>query len=246
MGRGHAASGMAAGAACTAWGLPALDYVVPGGVWPTILLGAILAGWSLAPDIDHERATATTAFGPFSRFTHRLAARASYHFTKATGTKYDEPREHRGLTHTPTFCVGVFVVLAVLGERWPRAVIAVVVGLAVGMLVRLLAKPPVSMAAGALAGVALFAISVHVPGPGPLLAAGAAALGCAVHIWGDWITREGVPLAAPWLKVRGKRWWNFRLPLVLTFKAGSTTENVFVAGFWMVTLLATAKTAGVL
>lgn len=39
----------------------------------------------------------------------------------------------------------------------------------------------------------------------------ALALGCLVHLWGDWITVMGVPLLWP-LKHRGKRWWRYRLP----------------------------------
>jgi membrane-bound metal-dependent hydrolase YbcI (DUF457 family) len=100
--------------------------------------------------------------------------------------------------------------------------------------------------AGVSAGLGLFFVSPHVAGPGALLVAGAVGLGCAVHIWGDWITRQGVPLFGPLLKFRGKRWWNFRPPLALTFRAGSGTEKVFVVGFWVVTGLAMADTAGVL
>lgn len=246
MGRGHAASGMAAGAACSSWALPAAGLEVPGGVWTTALLGTILAGWSLAPDIDHDRTTTTTAFGPVSRLVHGLATKASYLVISWTGTRRDEPREHRGLTHSvPAFAVPVALILWQLGQRWPAIVTAVVAGISVGMLFRLATKPPVSAALGVASGVGLWLVLQHHAGPHPALVAAAAGLGCAVHVWGDWITRQGVPALAPLVKVKGKRWWNFRPPLALTFRAGSRVENVLVVGFWVVTLFALGHAAGI-
>lgn len=244
LGRGHAASGMAAGAACASWALPAAGLVVPGGVWTTGLLGVILAGWSLAPDIDHPRATATTAFGPVSRGAQRVMAKASYAAIQWTGTRRDEAREHRGLTHSvPMFAVPVAAALWQLGERWPEIVTAVVFAISVGMLARLATKPIVSAPVGVAAGILLWMALQDHGGPDSALVGAAAGLGCAVHVWGDWITRQGVPVLAPLVKVKGKRWWNFRPPLFLTFKAGSKVENVLVVGFWTVTMLALAHAA---
>ena len=247
MGRGHAASGMAAGAACASWGLPAVGYQVPGGVWSTALLGVILAGWSLAPDIDHERATATTAFGPISRAVQPVVSRASRLVIQWTGTRRDEPREHRGLTHSiPAFAVPMAATIWQLGERWPQIVTAVVFAISAGMLFRLAAKPALSGPLGVGCGAALYFLLGHFSGPAPALVGAAAGLGCAVHVWGDWITRQGVPALAPLVSIKGKRWWNFRPPLALTFKAGSPTENVLVVGFWAVTMFALGNSSGIL
>jgi membrane-bound metal-dependent hydrolase YbcI (DUF457 family) len=246
MGRGHAASGMAAGAASASWALPAAGLVVPGGAWATGLLGVILAGWSLAPDIDHDRATATTAFGPVSRLVQPVVAKASHAAIRLTGTKRDEPREHRGLTHSvPAFAVPVAIIIWQLGEHWSAIVTAAVFAISVAMLVRLATKPIVSGPVGVAAGVLLWLTLQHHAGPHPALIGAAAGLGCAVHVWGDWITRQGVPAWAPLVKIKGKRWWNFRPPLAMTFKAGSKVENRVVVGFWIVTVLALAHAGGI-
>lgn len=246
MGRGHAASGMAAGAACSSWALPAAGLEVPGGVWTTALLGVILAGWSLAPDIDHDCATATTAFGPVSRVGNGLATRISYAVIKLTGTRRDEPRGHRGWTHSiPAFAVPIGILIWLLGQRWSSITTAVVFAMSVGMLVRLAAKPIASSTAGVTAGLALWLFLQHQAGPHPALVGAAAGLGCALHVWGDWITRQGVPVLAPLVKVKGKRWWNFRPPLALTFRAGSKVETVLIVGFWVITALALGHAGGV-
>jgi membrane-bound metal-dependent hydrolase YbcI (DUF457 family) len=246
MARGHAASGMAVGAACASWGFPAVGFEVPGGVWATALLGTILAGWSLAPDIDTERATASTAFGPLSKGMHHVAAKSSYAFTKATGTSRDEPREHRGLTHSGLFVVAMFAALTALGQRWPEIVSSVIFAAAIGMLARLRVPAALSAPIGIAAGLALFFLQQSVALPGPNLIAAAAALGCLVHQWGDWITRMGIPFAAPFIKVKGKRWWNFRPPLFMTFKAGSGFETFLILVFFGVTIAAGLHSANVI
>lgn len=247
LGRGHAASGMAAGAACASWALPAAGLVVPGGVWTTGLLGVILAGWSLAPDIDHDRATATTAFGPVSRAVQPVVARASHLAIRWTGTRRDEPREHRGLTHSiPMFAVPVAAIIWQLGERWPSVITATIFAISVAMLLRLATKPIVSGPLGVAAGFGLWLVLQHHAGPHPALVGAAAGLGCVIHVWGDWITRQGVPALAPLVKIKGKRWWNFRPPLAMTFRAGSKVENVLVVGFWAVTVFALAHAGGVI
>jgi membrane-bound metal-dependent hydrolase YbcI (DUF457 family) len=247
MGRGHAASGMAAGAACSSWALPAAGVHLPGGVWTTALLGVILAGHSLAPDIDHDRATATTAFGPVSRLVHGVATRASYAAIKLTGTRRDEPREHRGLTHSiPAFAVPVAIIIWLLGERWPDVVTAVVFTVSVGMLLRLRVKSIASGPLGVASGIGLWLALQHHAGPAPALVGAAAGLGCAVHVWGDWITRQGVPALAPLVKIKGKRWWNFRPPLAMTFRAGDSIETVLIVGFCIITILALAHSGRII
>lgn len=238
MGRGHAASGMAAGAAGVAWWLPAVGYQAPGGLWSTAVLSTVLAGACLFPDIDHERSTAANAFGPASRGVQAVVAVASVLFTDATGTKRDEPKEHRGLTHTLLFALAMYGAIVACGARWPRLTVAVVVALAVAVLVRLGARWTVSAPVGALAGFVLWTVSAHVPGPGPQLVGGAVAIGCALHCLGDAITRSGVPFLAPLVKIKGKRWWDLRPPLMFTFRAGGEFEQALVYGFFLITVLA--------
>lgn len=79
---------------------------------------------------------------------------------------------------------------------------------------------------------AVFAALVGLAGTGVSVLAGLwwwlgwpVAAGCLVHLWGDWLTRMGVPVLWP-MRVRGKRWWRFRAPL--TFRTGSAWESVVV------------------
>lgn len=246
LGSGHAASGMAAGAAGVAWILPAAGYVVPGGAWSIAVLGTTMAGACLFPDVDTENATAATAFGPISKGVHKVAASTSVAVMRMTGTRRDEPRAHRGFTHTIVFALLMYGAVAALGERWPRQTTAVALAVAVGCLVRLGARWPISALVGLAAGGLLFLASAHVAGPGPQLFAAAVSIGIVLHCLGDMITRQGVPLLAPIVSIKGKRWWNVRLPLPLTFRAGSKPENVVVVGFMVTTILAGAEVVGLL
>lgn len=244
MGSSHAASGMAAGAAGVAWILPAAGYVVPGGGWSVAVLGTVMAGACLFPDIDSEKATASNAFGPISKGVHHIAATSSRIVTRLTGTRRDETREHRGLTHTIAFAAALFAGISVLGEHWPRQTVAAALAISVACLVRLGARWFVSAPVGVAAGVLLYLASAQIAGPGPRLVALAVALGCVLHCLGDMITKQGVPLLAPIIPIKGKRWWNLRLPTWITFKAGTAPEKVIVAGFMLTTVLAGAAVLG--
>lgn len=246
MGTGHAASGMAAGAAGVAWGLPAVGYVVPGGLWSVVVLGTILAGACLFPDVDHHRATAANAFGPMSRGVQVVMAKASLIATEMTGTKRDQPREHRGLTHTLVFALFMYGLIVAFGDRWPRHTAAVVMGLSVGALVKLGTKWQVSAPLGVAAGLLMYAATGVVAGPGQHLIGQAVAFGCSLHCLGDAITRQGVPFLAPFVKIKGKRWWDLRPPLVLTFHAGSKPEKVLLWLFFVITGAAGVQVSGLI
>lgn len=245
LGTGHAASGLAAGAAGVAWILPATGYVVPGGAWSVAVLGTMMAGACLFPDVDTENATAANAFGPASKAVHHVAAATSVAVMRFTGTRRDEAREHRGFTHTIVFAALMYAMVTVVGERWPAQTAAVALGLAVGCLVRLGARWYVSAPVGLAAGVLLFLTAPYITPPASELVGAAVALGCVLHCLGDMITRQGVPILAPLVPVKGKRWWNFRLPLWMTFRAGSTPEKVIVGLFLGTSAVAALQVAGV-
>ena len=259
MGPGHAASGLAVATVGAVYVLPNLG-ASPGATGAAVL-GTLVAGWSLAPDIDHRCATATTAFGPASRVVHQVASWSSTAFTTATGTRRDEPKPHRGLTHTALFAAVMAIIVTACADRWLSETTGIVFGLAVAMLVRLAAPPVISAGAGILAGLAVwhsgafFMLPFELPAayglgdrylahPGHVgLAVG---LGCVVHCLGDMITKQGVPFLAPFVKIVGKRWYDVRPPVELTFRAGGPVDKWLTAGFIALALWSTLDASGLL
>lgn len=246
-GRGHAASGLAAGAAGLVYGAPWLG-IPQQGVVPSLALGVLVAGWTLAPDIDHPRATATTAFGPVSYVIHKVLGRIIELVVDLTSTRWDHRsmaryRErfgedgvrHRMLTHTVPFAVILGVLVGVLASVWFIPTLAAVLGIAVAMLARLVVPFPLSGLAGLLAFGMIWMSGHRLDLPAPAAIGVGVALGCLVHDLGDMITKQGVPLFAPLIKIRGKRWWVVRLPSMLTFKAGDWPESVLIVLFMLIT-----------
>lgn len=236
MNTGHVASGFAAGTAGAAFLAPALGLTVAGGITGALVLGTVFAAGTLAPDIDTKMSKASTAFGPVSQTVHRVTAWASGVFTEATGTRWDERKEHRGLTHTLLFTVlaGLTVALAVAWQ--PRWGTAVVFGTSIGILARVATKPGWSSLIGAGTGVLMFFAQPVTVLPGAAGLGVAAGLGMLLHILGDMVTRCGVPLLAPFVAIRGKRWWAIRPPLILTFHAGQKFEKFLIVVFAVITV----------
>lgn len=56
------------------------------------------------------------------------------------------------------------------------------------------------------------------------------ALGVLIHIAGDAITEHGVPILAPFVRIRGCRWRRFGLPGWLAFRTGGWQEKVLSVG----------------
>ncbi|GAB2640669.1 hypothetical protein GCM10027068_20350 [Prescottella soli] len=54
----------------------------------------------------------------------------------------------------------------------------------------------------------------------------AVALGCVTHCLGDAITKEAIPFLAPFVTIRGKRWWEFTLPSMIRIRANGPFEKV--------------------
>jgi membrane-bound metal-dependent hydrolase YbcI (DUF457 family) len=209
----HAAIGASAPAA----------LVITGHVDPLqgAVMSAISAGFSLLPDLDHPKATATKALGmPAHLLAHALCKAA----VGATATGRDrghiawqqvQKRDpyHRTLTHTlaAAVLVGTLGFLSVLAG-------AVFTGMVASFGVFLLwplrkrAIGPVVLAAAAAAVGAVFLLD-------PWLMALAVGGGYVSHLAADACTAAGVPALWPLAVrttgangvVRKKRWWNVRL-----------------------------------
>ena len=205
---GHTMSGVAAGV----WSLPVAPV---SGAAGSVVWVAAVTGFALAPDLDHSKATAANMWGPITRapsaflthrgFTHRpagVAAAVVTAWAAVTGTlaplvtavAAEFGHAHPGqLGHT----VGAWALLAVL---------AVTAGLALAA-----ARVPWPLNLPASWTVAAAAVWAGLP-----LAwlPWAVALGVAVHIAGDAITKQGLP--GP----RGSRVW----PRLIT--TGGRAETV--------------------
>lgn len=247
MGSTHAATGATAGFVATA------AYLTFTGQDPTfahLTAGTLVgAGAALLPDLDHPNATATHSLGPVTRLLSLILRWISKAVYKATGTKYDtEEGEHRALTHTLVFAVVVGVLVAWAATRWEPVTFAVLwftISLAArGAIAHF--QPGVrqrdfrtligvGIAAAVISAVLVWSGEVSAPYLGAALA-----LGMAVHVLGDMMTKERAPFLWP-AKINGKRWWDLGLPLWACITTGddSRVEKAFRWGGWAIPALGT-------
>ncbi|MDT0302871.1 metal-dependent hydrolase [Streptomonospora wellingtoniae] len=211
-----------------------LGAAAGGGLVELVWCAAVGAGAGLLPDLDHPEATATRSQGPVSRAACRGVRALSSAVWAATRTPADDggyrdgSGAHRHLTHTAPACVAAGLMCGAVAVHPAGA--AVVLWLLVSLGLRGLGQcltgkdkaelsswPTVSLGALLITGVV-----VGVAPPNPVLLGAVVAVGAWVHVLGDWLTRQGVPLAWP-VRVRGKRWWAFRSPL--SFAAGDVWQE---------------------
>ena len=191
LGRDHAllaaATTLAGGEA--AWRLLGHAAVPPGQL---AAAAAVTAAFALLPDIDEPNSTVSSRLGPISAavstITHKLAG------------------GHRKATHSLLFVVGVFFAMRFAGGRPWADVITVGVSLMLcfGMLIPArFARHGlvVGFVAPAVASWAVWTATVHhMGGHHPATwswLAWAAAAGVVLHLVGDMLTVEGVPLLWP-------------------------------------------------
>lgn len=191
-------------------------------------MAVVSAGFALGPDLDTPSSTASKALPAFvHRATHSLSSASLASRRLSTGldkrdfawrARNGRDPAHRSLTHTAVCALAVG--LAVSAAATTQIGAALVAALAAWVMRRLLPGRPVRAlrhhetfrrvgwlgllspaAAGALAWTA---------DPGPVLTGVAAFLGWLSAVLADGCTKDGVPLAWPFLTVKGKRWWRFR------------------------------------
>jgi membrane-bound metal-dependent hydrolase YbcI (DUF457 family) len=210
LGRTHALSGAVAGAA---GGLLAAHLTPRGVAVATVLT----AGAAVLPDIDHPDATIARSFGLLTRVFAWLVEKLS--------------GGHRHGTHS---LVGI---AAFTAAAWAavtyRHTVAGLAGL--GLLLTLV----LAAALRALRIGGHFADLIAVGGAAWIIWSGfgltslgwAVALGTAVHIGGDMLTDEGVPLAWPLSRMHIRL-----LPEPFAFTTGTRPERWLVAPLLLVTL----------
>ena len=180
MGYSHVSCGMVAGLAS----LPIAPVTGPSAqaAW---VLG--LGGASLIPDLDTRGSTAARMWGPITGTLGAAIGRLA--------------RGHRQGTHDVLLAPAAAALLALLASLH-QVTSAVVLALTIGLSLRGLALAGLgrmgaatNLAVSALAAGALIAAGAHQLRLLPLVLA----LGVLVHIIGDWLTEEGVPIPVGWL-----------------------------------------------
>jgi len=181
MGRTHAASGGLAFAVSA----PLLSGLGVDLSPVGLAVGVVAAaGAAQLPDLDHPSSTVARALGPLSGALARVVAAIS--------------GGHRQGTHS---LVGVasFTVLALLADQAGtsgRTVVAVLllVFASAGLHLRLSRAPVLHLAVCALAGFVIVAACPEVSGG---VVPVAVVVGAAAHLFGDALTREGIPVLWP-------------------------------------------------
>jgi membrane-bound metal-dependent hydrolase YbcI (DUF457 family) len=231
MGPSHALSGAAVWLA----GSLALDQFAGYEQSPlAIAVGtAVCAGGALFPDLDlsgkvtrnQGGATVARTFGVVSLFVAEVIEKLSLGVYHATKLSKDPHRKngHRTLTHTLPFTAlvgwgttslcaayGKWAVIGILFDQWAKRAGWVVVTLL-------------------SAGAAYFTY-LNLPGDrGYPMIGLAMAVGCLVHILGDMITSNGVPLLWP-IPIKRRMWTMISVPKRMTVKVGGQVEVVVLRG----------------
>ena len=251
MGPSHALSG-AAGWLAGSW---ALDHLVGYGQSPLVVAvgTAVCAGGALLPDLDlsgkvtrnQGGATVARTFGVFSLFVAEVIEKVSLGVYTATRLSRDPRRDngHRTFTHTLPFAGlvgwGTTALCAHYGKWAVVGVVFLMAGLALRGLFDDWAEQAGWLVVTICAGVIALVTAAKLPGDrGYPLLGFAVGAGCVVHLLGDMITKNGVPILWP-IPLGGRMWRMIGVPNGVAVKVGGPGE-VFVlrALFTIVSLVA--------
>lgn len=207
----------------------------------------IAVGASLMPDLDASRSTSISVLG-FVGVSLSKAMRAfSRMIQSSLRTKYDskDPDPHRGFWHTvlAAFLAGLLVfsltsikfeIFEYMGKSidFSMLIVVFIIFISIKLLTAALLKnikqkQKKSMLINIIVNIFSLALAIILTITSPSgqdfkWVAAAITLGWLCHLVGDMMTVAGVPILAPFVKVKGKRWWNFRFPLGI--KAGGWVE----------------------
>ncbi|RVW00253.1 metal-dependent hydrolase [Rhodococcus xishaensis] len=236
MGATHAMSGAAVGLAVA--DLLPTDWGGPTSTAETFAFAGVCAGAALLPDLDTTQSTVARSYGPISRMLASGIGALSRGVYRVTKGRKDANRRgsHRTFTHTALFAVGLGAMTSALVVQFGRPAIIITLFVTLGLALRGLfgdwARDKgwlvVTVVSAFLSILAWqwFPDKVGSTGLGV-----AVALGCAVHCLGDMITKEGVPFLAPFVQIRGERWWELKLPSLLAIRAGGGFERAILGPF---------------
>lgn len=256
MGPSHALSGAAVWLA----GSWALDFFADYEQSPlAIAVGtAVCAGGALFPDLDlsgkvtRNRGGATVArtFGVVSLFIAEVMEKVSLGVYHATKLSRDPKRNngHRTLTHTLPFTAlvgwGTTALCTAYGKWAVISILFFMIGLALRGLFDEWAKRAGWVIVTLVSLAAAYFTYLHLPGDRgyPMLGL-AVGVGCFVHIMGDIITSNGVPILWP-IPIKRRMWMMVGIPNRFAVKVGGKVEVVVLRTVF--TVIALAAAAGLL
>ena len=246
MGPSHALSGAAVWLA----GSWALDYFDKYHQTPLeIAVGtAVCAGGALLPDLDLSGrvtsgkggATVAHTFGRVSLFVAEVVEKVSLGIYDLTKFKHDPHRAngHRTFTHTLPFAAGMGALTTwacTAGGRWAVIpILFVMMGLALRGLFHTVAAKLGWIPITLLSAAAAYGTYVYLPSQRgyPLLGI-AVGVGCVVHLLGDIVTTEGVPIFWP-LPTGRREWRMIGVPNAIAVSVGGRAENFLRGAFTVI------------
>lgn len=210
---------------------------------------AVCAGSVMLNDIDEPQSTIARTFGPVSQLV-------SYGVNKASAGIYNltqGPRDHhvtdghRGITHTVLGAVVIGVLVSLLTGIFGKPAVLITFFVTLGLAIRGLMADAVRQYGWiGITGITIAATAgayALLPEDANLWWLGIpVATGMILHDLGDMITKEGAPLLAPLVPVRGKRWWEFALPSLLRIRAGGAVEYGLYGTLFAVIFIVSAAT----
>ncbi|MEU4691405.1 metal-dependent hydrolase [Actinoplanes sp. NPDC023714] len=253
MGPSHALSGAAAWLAGS-WALAQFA-----GVSQTpleVAVGtAVCAGGALLPDLDMSGkvtrnqggATVARTFGVASLFVAEVVEKFSLGVYTATKLSRDPRREngHRTFTHTLPFCALIGWGTTALATEYGKWAVVGIVFFMAGLALRGLFDEWAERAGWVIVTLASAFIAwftaANLPGDRgyPLLGL-AVAVGCVVHLFGDMITKNGVPILWP-IPLNRRMWRMIGIPNSMAVKVGGKVEVVVLrTAFTVISLLSIA------
>jgi membrane-bound metal-dependent hydrolase YbcI (DUF457 family) len=218
---------------------------------------AVCAGGALLPDMDlsgrvtTDKGGATVAhtFGRASLFLAEILEKLSLGIYDVTRLKHDPKRHngHRTFTHTLPFAVGVGVLTTwgcAAGGKWAvLGILFFMMGLALRGLFHTWAAKLGWIPITLIAAAAAYGTYRYLPSDrGYPLIGLAVGVGCVVHLLGDIITREGIPILWP-IPTGLREWRMIGVPNGIAVKVGGRVEAVLRGAFVVIAVLATAALA---
>lgn len=242
MGPTHAMSGAAVGLA--------VAQLLPehwGGVstaQETFLYAGMAAGAALLPDLDSPQATVSRSFGPVTQLLSRAVENISQGFVNLTRAKKDPKcrNGHRTLTHTVWFAaaagIGATALISTYAKPAAIALLFILIGLAIRGLLPEWSKKADWLGVTALSACVTYGAWYFIPPESFGLVLGSAVtVGALTHLAGDMATKQGIPILAPVIYFRGKRWGKFKLPGFLSITAGGAADKLLLSAFTLLVLV---------